>query len=174
MLLRETGIRRGELLGIHLIDVQDLDIRGRIRIERRNNNPNGAIAKGTEREISVLHNRKAVQETFNSYLVEEYPPEAEKLGHGMLFVNLEGKYIGKPMSSARLNKLFTQLKQRTGIPAHPHLFRHTFATRMLQSGYLDQYVQQLLGHRSIATTKDIYSHVLDEMNLDAYLAGEEE
>lgn len=58
--------------------------------------------------------------------------------------------------------------------AHPHLFRHTFATRMLQAGYMDEYVQQLLGHKSIATTKDIYSHVLDEMSLDAYLVKEEE
>ena len=44
---------------------------------------------------------------------------------------------------------------------------------MLQSGYLDQYVQQLLGHKSIATTKDIYSHVIDEMSLNTYLEGEE-
>ena len=92
----------------------------------------------------------------------------------MLFVNLNGKYTGKPMTSAWLNNLFYQLKDRTAIEAHPHLFRHTFATRMLQTGYLDQYVQQLLGHKSIATTKDIYSHVLDEMSLDAYLAKEKE
>lgn len=174
MLLRETGIRRGELLGLNLVDVQDFDSRGRIRIVRRDNNPNGAIAKGTERELPVLHNRDAVKETFHAYLLEEYPPEAEKMGHGMLFVNLEGEYIGKPMSSARLNSLFSQLEERTGIKAHPHLFRHTFATRMLQAGYLDQYVQQLLGHKSIATTKDIYSHVLDEMSLDAYLQREKE
>ena len=90
----------------------------------------------------------------------------------MLLVNLDGFYGGKPMTSARLNNLFYQLKNRTGIQAHPHLFRHTFATRMLQAGYMDQYVQQLLGHKSIATTKDIYSHVLDEMSLDAYLQEE--
>ena len=106
--------------------------------------------------------------------MEEYPPEAEECSHGMLFVNLEGKYIGKPMSSARLNTLFYQLEERTGIKAHPHLFRHTFATRMLQAGYLDQYVQQLLGHKSIATTKDIYSHVLNEMSFDEYLQEEKE
>lgn len=45
---------------------------------------------------------------------------------------------------------------------------------MLQAGYLDQYVQQLLGHKSIATTKDIYSHVLEQMSLEAYLEREEE
>jgi site-specific recombinase XerD len=173
MLLRETGVRRGELLGLHLSDVRDFDSRGRIRIVRRDNNPNGAKAKGTEREIPILHNRQEIQEAFQSYLLEEYPPEAEQQGHRMLFVNLDGKYAGKPMTSTRLNNLFYQLQDRTGIEAHPHLFRHTFATRMLQAGYLDQYVQQLLGHRSIATTKDIYSHVLDEMTLDKYMREEE-
>lgn len=168
MLLRETGIRRGELLGLHLEDVLYLDVNGRIRIVRRSN-PNGAWAKGSEREIPILHNIKTVQETFRAYLLEEYPSKAEQLGHGMLFVNLEGKNIGYPMSLTRLNKLFDQLYARTGIKAHPHLMRHTMATRMLQSGYLDQYVQQLLGHKSIATTKDIYSHVLDEMTLEALL-----
>ena len=174
MLLRETGIRRGELLGLHLVDVQDFDSGGRIRIVRRENNPNDAIAKGREREIPILHNREEVQETFTAYLLEEYPPEAEELAHGMLFVNLDKKYAGKPMTSARLNQLFHQLSNRTGIEAHPHLFRHTFATRMLQANYMDEYVQQLLGHKSIATTKDIYSHVLDEMSLDTYLLREEE
>lgn len=174
MLLKETGVRRGELLGLHLEDVRDLDLRGRIRIVRRDNNPNKAIAKGREREIPILQNRKAVQETFNAYLLEEYPPEAEQLGQGMLFVSLEGKHVGEAMSLVRLNKLFDQLYERTGIKAHPHLMRHTFATRMLQNNYLDQYVQQLLGHRTITTTKDIYSHVLDEMTLDKYIRGEEE
>lgn len=174
MLLRETGVRRGEVLGLHLEDVRDLDVRGRIRIVRRDDNPNQAIAKGMEREIPILHNLKAVQETFNAYLLEEYPCEAEKLGHGMLFVSLSGKHVGAAMSLVRLNKLFDQLHSRTGMQAHPHLMRHTFATRMIQNNYLDQYVQQLLGHTSIATTKDIYSHVLDEMTLDEYIRGEEE
>lgn len=172
MLLRETGVRRGELLGLHLEDVQDFDNKGRIRIVRRSN-PNRVWAKGNEREIPVLHNCEAVQETFHAYLLEEYPHQAERLGHGMLFVNLEGSSVGHPMSATRLNKLFDQLHTRTGIKAHPHLFRHTLATRMLQAGYLDQYVQQILGHSSIATTKDTYSHVLDEMSLEAYLEDEE-
>lgn len=33
----------------------------------------------------------------------------------MLFVNLDKKYAGKPMTSARLNQLFHQLSNRTGI-----------------------------------------------------------
>lgn len=173
MLFRETGIRRGELLGLHLKDVQDFDNRGRIRIVRRSN-PNRAWAKGNEREIPVLHNREAVQQTFQAYLLEEYPSQAERLSHGILFVNLEGQNVGQPMSATRLNKLFDQLHARTGIKAYPHLFRHTLATRMLQVGYLDYYVQQILGHSSITTTKDIYSHVLEEMSLEAYLKNKDD
>jgi integrase/recombinase XerD len=109
-----------------------------------------------------------------AYLLEEYPLQAEQLRHDMLFVNLEGKYIGQPVSIARFNGLFQQLHTRTGIKSHPHLFRHTFATRMLQQGYLDHYVQQILGHRSITTTKNIYSHVLDEMNLDDIINSEDD
>ena len=111
MLLRETGVRRGELLGLHLVDVADFDSRGRIRIVRRDDNPNGATAKGKEREIPILHNREEIQETFQAYLLEEYPPEAEKQGHGMLFVNLDGKYAGKPMTSARLNNSVLSAKR---------------------------------------------------------------
>lgn len=173
MLLRETGVRRGELLGLHLVDVQDLDVNGRIHIVRRDN-PNNVWAKGKERQISVLHNRKAVYETFRAYLLEEYPPQAERLGHGMLFVNLEGRNVGQPMTADRLSKLFqNELYSRTGIKAHPHLFRHTFATRMLQEKVPVEYVSQLLGHSSIATTLDIYNHVLDEINLGALLEEED-
>ena len=173
MLLRETGIRRGELLGLHLEDVQNLDVKGRILITRRQN-PNGAWVKGMEREIPVLHNREAVQSTLRAYLTQEYPPDAENQAHGMLFVTLHGKTIGQPMTFARVYDLFKGLWSRTGIKSNPHLFRHTFATRMLQAGYDDGYVQQLLGHSSIATTKDIYSHVLDEIDLNTLLELENE
>ncbi|MCS6783175.1 MAG: tyrosine-type recombinase/integrase [Gloeomargarita sp. SKYG98] len=164
LLLRATGLQRGELLGLHLVDVQDVDVHGRLRVVRRDN-PNGAWARGADRVVPILYQRRHVQEALRNYLLMEYPPEAERLGHGMLFVNLEGKERGQPMTINRFNHLFRELYARTGVKAHPHLFRHTFATRLLQQGYLDRYVQQLLGHRSITTTRNIYGHVLDEVDL---------
>ena len=63
-------------------------------------------------------------------------------------------------------RAFKDLLDCTGLPQSTHLYnlRHTCATLLLGSNVHSKYVQELLGHASIALTLDTYSHVLKGMD----------
>jgi integrase len=70
-----------------------------------------------------------------------------------LFVLLKGPARGTPMTSAGLRSLFRYHRQTTGIKlAHPHRFRHTFASDMVRAGISLPALMQLMGHADIQTT----------------------
>ena len=70
-----------------------------------------------------------------------------------LFVVLKGCARGTRMTAAGLRSLFRHHRQTTGIKlAHPHRFRHTFATDMVRAGMSLPALMRLMGHADIQTT----------------------
>lgn len=85
--------------------------------------------------------------------------------------------IGRPLSRSVLynaiNRIIEQINHDERVKANKenrkpvvfehfstHTMRHTFATRALENGIPPKVVQELLGHSTIKTTMDIYTHVL--------------
>lgn len=76
----------------------------------------------------------------------------------------------KPLSDQSVRGIINKHCKLAGIETHitPHMFRHSFATLLLEEGVDIRYIQQLLGHSSILTTQ-IYTHVAGKKQRDILL-----
>ena len=75
---------------------------------------------------------------------------------GVILFNRRGRPLSPQSVRRIINKYLEQIDASSYIT--PHMFRHTFATSLLEAGMDIRYIQSLLGHSSISTTQ-IYTHV---------------
>jgi integrase len=90
---------------------------------------------------------------------------------GLVFPNT----LGGPMDYTNLMpRDFKPLLRRTGLPdIRFHDLRHTCATLLLTKGVHPKIVSEVLGHSSVWTTLDVYSHVIPRLGDAAALAIED-
>lgn len=86
---------------------------------------------------------------------------------GYFFVNQSGKMLSDQAVRRMINKYATI----SAIELHitPHMFRHTFATALLEADVNIRYIQEMLGHSSITIT-EIYTHVTTSKQRDILVA----
>ncbi len=155
MLLAETGMRIGELLGVNY--VKDIDYeRQAIKVRFREGNTNKARAKNAEYRNAYFS--RNTLEMIQGYLAEN----AELLSQTeYLFITLHGKSAGEAMSVDAVYSMLRILKKNTGIETTPHMIRHYFANERRKAGWDILEISTALGHRSIRTT-EVYLNVSDE------------
>lgn len=139
-LLFATGMRISELCSLKLENVNLVE--GNILIY-------GKGAK--ERHIQI--GNQDVYNVLNKYYIE-FQSEIEQCK--FFFVNQSGR----PLSDQAVRRMICKYTSLASIDLHitPHMFRHTFATCLLEADVDIRYIQEMLGHSSINIT-EIYTHV---------------
>lgn len=139
-LLFATGMRISELCSLNVTDVNLQD--GIILI----------YGKGSKERRLQICNRDVIT-ALKNYKAEF---SAEIAGHHNFFVNQSGR----PLSDQAVRRMIIKYSKLAAIDLHitPHMFRHTFATSLLEADVDIRYIQEMLGHSSINIT-EIYTHV---------------
>ena len=142
-LLYSTGMRRGELMSLKLVEL-DLD-RGTIFIREVKGKRDRIVPVG-ERAVAWLQ----------KYLADVRPWFANDPDAMIVFITHRGAPLSRNQISYSVREYIKASK--IGKSGACHLFRHAMATAMLENGADIRYIQQMLGHKSLETT-EIYTHV---------------
>jgi integrase/recombinase XerC len=139
-LLYSCGLRLAELTGLNLGDVDSADATARV------------TGKGNKDRILPV-GRYAL-EALAAWLKERVTLAAAD--ETALFVSKKGTRLSPRSVQARVD--YWARKQGISTKVYPHLFRHSFATHLLESSHDLRGVQELLGHANISTTQ-VYTHL---------------
>jgi integrase/recombinase XerD len=135
-----TGVRVSELCSLR---EDDIDIvTGKINI----------FGKGAKERIVQVCNPDVLKKL--SEYERIFGPEIKTVGH--FFINRQHRRF----SEQSVRRIICKYADQAGIGQHitPHMFRHTFATLLLEEDVDIRYIQSMLGHASIKTT-EIYTQV---------------
>jgi integrase/recombinase XerC len=138
-LLYSSGLRLAELVGLNLTDLLP-------------DNTVHVVGKGNKARIVPVGSK--AREALDAWKQER--ASLAKPDELALFVGKNGRRLGPWGVQSRVARWARQ--QGLSQHVHPHLFRHSFATHLLESSGELRGVQELLGHADISTTQ-IYTHL---------------
>ena len=157
-LLWATGMRVSELSNLNFgdINLEENEIR--------------VFGKGAKERIVLISDRakRYLEQYINSARGLIVAPEyttPDKSDNSPLFIN----NTGYRLQNKTIRKVINETVERIELPKKvtPHVFRHSFATKLIENGADLRVVQELLGHAGISNTQ-IYTHVSMKHMKDVY------
>ena len=148
--LYSTGIRRQEMCNLQIGDIQ-MD-RGMVRVEQGKGHKDRFVPVG-ERALKWIE----------KYLVESRVKLCPSINEQALFLSA----WGQKLSASRIGTHLHAILAEAGVKGSCHIFRHTFATLLLENGCDIRHIQVMLGHAKLDTTQ-IYTQVSMRMIKEAH------
>ena len=156
-LLYSTGARVSEVVGINLNDITESSVGGEsiwvLKLRGKG---------GKERLVPLGSYAKSA---IDDYLVRCRPSLLKKLSESALFLNNRGTRLSRVSAWEIVKTAATKSGLNTRVT--PHIFRHSYATHLLDGGADIRVVQELLGHSSVTTTQ-IYTLITIEKVRESY------
>lgn len=155
-----TGLRLGEVLALKWTDVKDK----MLSVERQYNR----TVRTTDIGVSKLSYEFKDLKTKNSKREIPIPNKALAILDGIpKQYELIFSDEGKPIERKRPQRRMTALCKKLNLEHRSfHSIRHSYATRLFESDVAIKIVQSLMGHSDMATTMDIYTHVMKDKKLE--------
>jgi integrase/recombinase XerC len=152
-LLYASGLRVSELVGLDLRSVNFGDAM--------------LLVRGKGRKERIVPFGSKAKQALSDYLPirERILMEAKKSGQAALFLNARGERL-TARSVDRLVKKYVRT-YGPNVKVSPHSLRHAFASHLLTEGADLRAIQEMLGHRSLATTQK-YTQVSIKQLMDVY------
>jgi integrase/recombinase XerD len=153
----QGGLRPGEVLNLHLEDIQYG--RRRVVVRHRTDHPKGARTKSRLERVVDLHQPEVLAE-LSADVLQERPRAARS---PLVFrVGGRGARRLEPLGYQALVRLFARRCDRLGIRAPwvtPPALRHTHATKLWEGGMRELTLQRRLGHASPESTRLYTPHL---------------
>ncbi|WP_042352297.1 tyrosine-type recombinase/integrase [Bacillus massiliigorillae] len=164
----ETGLRISEALALKWTDIEE----NKITIERQtkrdyNNKVTLTTLKNTSSYRTIAINEQLLKELKKFKLKQNEMFLSNKTFRrnkdGIIFQN----YLGNYLTPSTVRDSFLNYCKKAGVDYKgTHVFRHTHAVLLLESGANIKFVSQRLGHKTIKTTADTYLDITEKIEED--------
>lgn len=142
-LMYSSGLRVSELINLKVSDLFFSDEVIRV------------FGKGSKQRIVPIGS--SAREWVNEYLTKVRPLLLKRMkSENIIFLNSRGSKLSRMAIWKIVKKYCESAEIKKDV--HPHTFRHSFATHLLEGGADLRAVQEMLGHSDISTTQ-IYTHI---------------